>query len=108
MSIFDKRVAVKPYEYPHLLSYMNAIRGTLWFIDEFKERLDRDVNEYHNVLSEAEKNIMKRSLLAISQIEVNVKTFWGKVGDNLPKPEIYMVGYTFAMNEVIHQEALTM
>lgn len=105
MSIFDKRVAVKPYEYPELLSYMNAIRGSMWFIDEFKERLDRDIIEYNNVLTESEKNIIKRSLLAISQIEVSVKTFWGKVGENLPKPEVYMVGYTFAMNEVIHQEA---
>lgn len=105
MSIFDKRVAVKPYEYPELLSYMNAIRGTMWFVDEFKERLDRDVSDYHNVLSKKERGVIKRALLAISQIEVSVKTFWGKVGDNLPKPEIYMVGYTFANNEVIHQEA---
>lgn len=105
MSIFDKRVAVKPYEYPELLSYMNAIRGTIWYIDEFKERLDRDVSDYHNVLTKKERGVIKRALLAISQIEVSVKTFWGKVGDNLPKPEIYMVGYTFAMNEVIHQEA---
>ena len=105
MSISDKRIAVKPYEYPELLSYMNAIRGTIWYIDEFKERLDRDVSDYHNVLTKKERGVIKRSLLAISQIEVSVKTFWGKVGDNLPKPEIYMVGYTFAMNEVIHQEA---
>lgn len=105
MSIFDKRVAVKPYEYPELLSYMNAIRGTMWFVDEFKERLDRDVSDYHNVLNKKERGVIKRALLAISQIEVSVKTFWGKVGDNLPKPEIYMVGYTFANNEVIHQEA---
>ena len=105
MSIFDKRVAVKPYEYPELLSYMKAIRGTLWFIDEFHERLDRDISDYHNVLTEQERGVIKRSLLAISQIEVSVKKFWAQVGDNLPKPEIYMVGYTFAMNEVIHQEA---
>lgn len=105
MSIFDKRVAVKPYEYPELLSYMNAIRGTIWYVDEFRERLDRDVSDYHNVLTEKERGVIKRALLAISQIEVSVKTFWGKVGDNLPKPEVYMVGYTFAMNEIIHQEA---
>lgn len=105
MSIFDKRTAVKPYEYPELLDFMKAIRGTMWFVDEFQERLGRDVNEYHNVLSEQERGVIKRAILAISQIEVAVKTFWGKVGDNLPKPEIYMVGYTFANNEVIHQEA---
>jgi len=105
VSIFDKRVSVKPYEYPELLDYMRAIRSSVWYIDEFKESLKADVNEYHNILTESERNVVKRTLLAISQIEVSVKTFWGKVGDNLPKPEIYMVGYTFAQNEVIHQEA---
>jgi ribonucleoside-diphosphate reductase beta chain len=105
MSIFDKRIAVKPYEYPELLEYMKAIRGNLWFIDEFKESLSRDVNEYHYELSDKERGVVKRALLAISQIEVAVKSFWAKVYDNLPKPEIAMVGYTFAMNEVVHQEA---
>ena len=105
MSIFDKRVAVKPYEYPELLEYMKAIRTSMWFIDEFKERLDRDIIDYNNVLTEQEKSVVKRSLIAISQIEVSVKTFWAKVYDKMPKPEIAMVGYTFANNEVIHQEA---
>jgi ribonucleoside-diphosphate reductase beta chain len=105
MSIFDKRIAVKPYEYPELLDYMKAIRGNLWFIDEFKESLSRDVNEYHYELSDKERGVVKRALLAISQIEVAVKSFWARVYDNLPKPEIAMVGYTFAMNEVVHQEA---
>lgn len=105
MSIFDKRVAVKPYEYPELLEYMKAIRTSMWFIDEFKERLDRDIIDYNNILTDKEKGVVKRSLIAISQIEVSVKTFWAKVHDKMPKPEIAMVGYTFANNEVIHQEA---
>ena len=105
MNIFEKRTAVKPYEYPELLEYMKAIRHSVWYIDEFKDSLARDVSDYENELSDLERGVVKRALLAISQIEVAVKTFWGKVGDNLPKPEIYMVGYTFAQNEVIHQEA---
>lgn len=103
--IFSPNIAVKPYEYPHLLEFMKAIRGTMWFIDEFKERLDRDVTDFNMRLSEHEKIIVKRSLLAISQIEVSVKTFWAKIFDKLPKTEIGMVGYTFAHSEVIHQEA---
>jgi len=105
MGIFDKRTAVMPYEYPHLLDFMRAIRGTVWYVDEFEHSMSRDVSDYHNVLNDHERGIIKRCLLAISQIEVAVKTFWGKVGDNLPKPEIYMVGFTFANSEVIHQEA---
>lgn len=105
MSIFDKRLAVKPYEYPQVLEYMKAIRGTMWFIDEFKERLDRDVTDYEKILTEKEKGVVKRSLLAISQIENSVKVFWGDIYSKLPKPEIAMVGYTFAHSEVLHQEA---
>lgn len=105
MGIFDKRIAVKPYEYPEVLDFMKSIRHTPWFIDEFKESLIRDVNDFHNTLTENEKQVIKKTLLCISQIEVSVKTFWGKVGEHLPKPEIFMTGYTFAHNEVVHMEA---
>lgn len=105
MSIFDKRLSVKPYEYPEVLEYMKAIRGTMWFIDEFKERLDRDVIDYNKNLTPQEKSVIKKSLLAISQIEVAVKAFWGNIHEKMPKTEIAMVGYTFAHSEVLHQEA---
>lgn len=105
MGIFDKRIAVKPYEYPEVLDFMRAIRHAPWFIDEFKESLVRDVNDFHNTLNDNEKQVIKRTLLCISQIEVSVKTFWAKVGEHLPKPEIFMTGFTFAHNEVVHMEA---
>ena len=34
-------------------------------------------------------------MLAISQIEVAVKTFWGDIYKRMPKPEIGNVGATF-------------
>ncbi len=43
--------------------------------------------------------------MAIAQIEVSVKTFWGDIYKKLPKPEIGSVGYTFAESEVRHQDA---
>lgn len=103
--IFKKQTEIKPYTYPHLLEYMKAIRGTMWFIDEFKERLDRDVNDFNFNMTTNEKTTVKRALLAISQIETSVKTFWGNIYDKMPKPEIGMVGYSLAHSEVIHQEA---
>lgn len=30
MSIFDERVNLKPYEYPHLLEFKTAIRQSYW------------------------------------------------------------------------------
>ena len=43
-------------------------------------------------------------MLAISQIEVAVKSFWGEIFiSKMPKPEIGSVGATFAESEVRHQ-----
>ena len=44
-------------------------------------------------------------MLAISQIEVAVKSFWGDIYHRIPKPEIGSVGSTFAESEVRHADA---
>lgn len=103
MSIFDYKAEVKPYTYPHLLDFMRAIRKSYWVIDEFN--FAQDVQDFKVSLTEEEREIVKKSVISISNIENSVKTFWGRVYDNLPKPEIAMVGYTFADSEVRHQEA---
>jgi ribonucleoside-diphosphate reductase beta chain len=46
-----------------------------------------------------------RTLSAIGQIEVAVKTFWAKLGDNLPHPSLQDLGYVMANIEVIHNNA---
>ena len=56
-------------------------------------------------LSDLEKNAIKNTMLAISQIEVAVKSFWGDVYHKIPKPEIGSVGATFAESEVRHADA---
>jgi ribonucleoside-diphosphate reductase beta chain len=44
-------------------------------------------------------------MLAISQIEVAVKSFWGDIYHKIPKPEVGSVGATFAESEVRHTDA---
>ena len=46
-------------------------------------------------------------MLAISQIEVAVKSFWGDIYHKIPKPEVGAVGATFAEreSEVRHTDA---
>jgi ribonucleoside-diphosphate reductase beta chain len=44
-------------------------------------------------------------MLAIAQIEVSVKTFWGDIYKKMPKPEIGAVGATFSESEVRHADA---
>lgn len=103
MGIFDKRITVKPYEYPEVLKFREAIKHSRWDIEEFN--FTADIHEFKYKLSDVEREAIKRTLLAISQIEVSVKTFWAKLGEHFPKPEFNSVGFTFAENEVTHMEA---
>lgn len=101
--IFKKRLSLKPYEYPELLEYVDGIRHSYWLHTEFN--FTSDIHDYLVNTSESEKNAIKNAMLAIAQVEVSVKTFWGDVYKKIPKPEIGAVGATFAESEVRHQDA---
>jgi len=101
--LFKKRVSLKPYEYPELIAYVDAIRFSYWIHSEFN--FTGDVQDFKVNVNEVERNAIKNAMLAIAQIEVSVKTFWGDVFKKMPKPEIGAVGYTFAESEVRHQDA---
>lgn len=103
MSIFDKRVNYKPFEYPEILQFTEAINRSFWVHSEVD--FTADVQDFHSHLSPNEKQVIKRSLLAIAQIEVAVKTFWGDLYEHLPKPEFNGLGSTFAECEFRHSEA---
>ncbi len=103
MSIFDKRVNYKPFEYPEILDFTNAINKSFWVHSEVD--FTADIQDFHSHLNINEREIVKRSLLAIAQIEVNVKTFWGNLYQHLPKPEFNGLGSTFAECEFRHSEA---
>ena len=102
-NIFQKRRNLKPYEYPTLAEYVDAIRHSYWVHTEFN--FTSDIQDFKVNLNEKEKTSVQRAMLAISQIEIAVKTFWGKIYDKMPKPEIGAVGATFAESEVRHADA---
>ncbi|AUS04760.1 ribonucleotide-diphosphate reductase subunit beta [Pseudotamlana carrageenivorans] len=102
-NIFEKRINLKPYEYPDLYEYVNAIRHSYWIHSEFN--FTSDIQDFKTGLSSVEKSAIKNTMLAISQIEVAVKTFWGDIYQKMPKPEIGSVGATFAESEVRHHDA---
>ncbi|MCA9361683.1 ribonucleotide-diphosphate reductase subunit beta [Candidatus Kaiserbacteria bacterium] len=101
--IFKKRVNLKPYEYPELYEYVSAIRHSYWIHTEFN--YTSDINDFHVNVNDVERNAIKNAMLAIAQIEVAVKTFWGDIYKKMPKPEIGAVGFTFADSEVRHMDA---
>src|SRR5690554_146497 len=92
MSIFTKRINYKPFEYPEILEFTNAINKSFWVHSEVD--FTADIQDFHSHLSPIEQEIVKRSLLAIAQIEVNVKTFRGNLYTHLPKPASNGLGST--------------
>lgn len=103
MSIFDKRVNYKPFEYPGIYQFTDAINKSFWVHSEVD--FTADTQDFHSHLTKEEQIAIKHSLLAIAQIEVAVKTFWGNLYQHFPKPEFNGLGSTFAECEFRHSEA---
>lgn len=102
-NIFMPRVNILPYEYPSLLAYKDAIRHSYWIDTEFN--FTSDIDDFKTKVSDSEREVIKRTMLAIAQIEVNVKTFWADMYKRMPITEIGDVGMTFAESEVRHKDA---
>ena len=102
-NIFKPRVNILPYEYPQLLAYKDAIRHSYWIDTEFN--FTEDIQDFKININSKEKDVIKKTMLAIAQIEVNVKTFWGDLYKRMPITEVGDVGFTFAESEVRHKDA---
>ena len=101
--IFEKRVAMKPFEYPELYQYVDAIRHSYWVHTEFN--YTSDIQDYFNNALPHEKKAVTRAMLAIAQVEVAVKTFWGDIYHHMPKYEVGAVGASFSESETRHADA---
>jgi ribonucleoside-diphosphate reductase beta chain len=102
-NLFEERRNLKPFEYPEFVEYKDAIRHSYWVHDEFN--FDGDVQDFRVECTPAEQEAIKRTMLAIAQIEVSVKTFWAEIYNKLPKPEVAFVGLSFAESEGRHADA---
>ncbi len=101
--IFKKRIAYKPFEYPGVMDFINPMNQTFWVHAEVD--FTGDVQDYKAAFSPEEQSAIKYTLLAIAQVEVAVKAFWGNLYNRLPKPEFNGLGSTFAECEFRHSEA---
>ena len=101
--LFKPRTNLKPYEYPHLEKYKEAIQHSYWLFSEFN--YTSDVQDYKVNVKPNERTAIRNSMLAISQVEVSIKEFWSDLYKRLPKPEFANVGSTFAESEVRHSDA---
>ena len=102
-SIFEEQISRKPNRYPWVDQFIEAMHNGFWTDKEFNFRTD--VQQFKVILTDQEREIIVRTLSAVSQIEVAVKTFWAKLGENLPHPSLQDLGYVMANVEVIHNNA---
>lgn len=103
MSIFKEQLSRKPNLYPWTEQFIESMHNGFWTDKEFSFK--SDVQQYKTELTLQEQDIIARTLSAIGQIEVAVKTFWAKLGENLPHPALQDLGYVMANTEVIHNNA---
>ena len=101
--IFEEQISRKPDYYHWTEEFMRSMWEGHWTDKEFS--FSSDIQDFHVKLTDQEQQIIIRTLSAIAQIEIAVKTFWAKIGDNLPHPSIRDLGYVMANIEVIHNNA---
>lgn len=101
--MLEKRINYKPFEYPEVQTFIDAINKTFWVHSEVN--FTADIQDFKSNLTSTEKEVLKRSMLSVAQVEVGVKTFWGDLYRMFPKPEFNNLGATFAESEVRHAEA---
>lgn len=103
ITIFDEQISRKPNRYPWTEQFIESMHNGFWTDKEFS--FNADLHQFKTVLTEQERQIVIRTLSAVGQIEVAVKTFWAKLGENLPHPGLQDLGYVMANIEVIHNNA---
>jgi ribonucleoside-diphosphate reductase beta chain len=101
--IFNEQITRKPDNYPWTQEFIEAMHNGFWTHKEFN--FQSDIQDFKVNLTEQEKEIITRALSTIGQLEISVKRFWAKLGDNLPHPSINDMGYVMANIEVIHGDA---
>lgn len=100
MSIFLEQISRKPDNYPWAQSFIDSMWESHWTPNEFSFK--SDIQDFKTEFTEKEKLIVVSTLSAIGQIEIAVKKFWSKLGDNLPHPSLVDLGLVMAGVEVIH------
>jgi ribonucleoside-diphosphate reductase beta chain len=101
--IFNEQITRKPDHYPWTQDFIEAMHTGFWTDKEFN--FQSDIQDFRVTLTKQEQEIVTRALSTIGQLEISVKKFWAKIGDNLPHPSINDMGYVMANTEVIHGDA---
>lgn len=101
--IFEEQVSRLPDHYPWTDKLIHAMWKNPWNAGDFD--FSSDKQDFLTQMNDQQREMVTRVVSAIGQIEVQVKRYWARVGDNLPHPSIIDMGLVFAGVEVIHNKA---
>jgi len=101
--LFQKQISRKPDLYPWAQLAIDAIWAGHWTPNEFN--FQGDLHQFKTELTKQEQEVVVKTLSAIGQIEIAVKTFWANLHRHLPHPSISDLGFVMAQNEVIHNQS---
>lgn len=99
--LFEDSVARKIGEYPWAKEFIQAMWDNPWNAKEFN--FSSDVQDFKVKINNQERELIIKALSAISQVECSLKTFWAKLGENLPP--LMDLGYVLSATEVVHGDA---
>ena len=105
MSLFDERVAYKPFEYPEYYTegWLKQAQA-FWLHTEIS--MSGDVKDWNERLTDKEKSLVGNILLGFAQTECAVSDYWTqKVVGWFPKHEIQQMAMMFGSQETIHAVA---
>lgn len=104
MSLLDRRVLFKPFEYEPAYKYWEKQQQAHWLHHEIP--MSKDIQDWNERLTDAEKNVIGNVLKGFTQTEPFVNEYWArKVGKWFPKPEIALMASAFSAMEGIHTKA---
>lgn len=104
MALLQTRVEYAPFEYEQAYKYWELQQQSHWLHTEIA--MAGDIQDWKENLTQAEKNVVAGILKGFTQAEILIEDYWSnKVCNWFKKPEIQMMGNTFAAFESIHAVA---
>lgn len=102
--ITKERLAFKPFQYQWAYDYWFAQQNAHWLHTEIN--MQKDVKDWHESLTDSEKNVIGNILKGFTQTETEVGNYWSAfVPMWFPVPEIKMMAQAFGAFETIHAVA---
>lgn len=104
-SIFEKTHHLDP-TYQYLEKYVHYMYKGFWTPSKY-EKLIREVDApyYFNQMSDLDKDVIKKCILAIALVEDKVKLYWATLPLDIPQTIVGDIGGVFTQSEVTHRRS---